>query len=118
MTKKEDMINTILGRLMVTATVYNAVPEQTDSTPFTTASGALINKDCPEGHRWVAVSQDMLKRGYKFGLCIEVSGAGNLDGLWEIQDVMNKRYTNSIDFLVENSRKLGKWKGVKIRLIS
>jgi hypothetical protein len=51
-------------------------------------------------------------------MCIEVQGAGDLDGVWEIQDVMNKRYTNSIDFLVENTRRLGKWKGVKIKLIS
>ena len=101
----------------VTATVYNAVPEQTDSTPFITASGARINQQHPELHRWVAVSQDMLKRGYKFGMRIEVSGAGDLDGIWEIQDVMNKRYTNCIDFLVENTRKLGKWNNVKIKLI-
>ena len=102
----------------VTATVYNALPEQTDSTPFITASGARINQQHPELHRWVAVSQDMLKRGYKFGMRIEVSGAGDLDGIWEIQDVMNKRYTDSIDFLVENSRKLGKWKNVRIKLIT
>ena len=118
-TKNETMvISKLLAILIVTATVYNAVPEQTDSTPFITASGARINQDNPEHHRWVAVSQDMLKRGYKFGMCIEVQGAGDLDGVWEIQDVMNKRYTNSIDFLVENTRKLGKWKGVKIKLIS
>ena len=110
----------IIGTLLVetvTATVYNAVPEQTDSTPFITASGARINQQHPELHRWVAVSQDMLKRGYKFGMRIEVSGAGDLDGIWEIQDVMNKRYTNCIDFLVENTRKLGKWKNVKVKLI-
>ena len=110
----------IIGTLLietVTATVYNAVPEQTDSTPFITASGAQINQQHPELHRWVAVSQDMLKRGYKFGMYIEVSGAGDLDGIWEIQDVMNKRYTNCIDFLVENNRKLGKWNNVKVKLI-
>ena len=53
----------LLGAILVTATVYNAVPEQTDSTPFITASGSIINPDCPEVHRWVAVSQDMLKEG-------------------------------------------------------
>ena len=31
---------------------------------------------------------------------------------------MNKRYKRSIDFLVENSRRLGKWKGVKIKMTS
>ena len=108
----------LLGVLMVTATVYNAVPEQTDSTPFITASGSIINPECPEVHRWVAVSQDMLKEGWEFGECIEVKGAGNLDGVWQIQDVMNRRYKKSIDFLVENTRRLGKWEGVRIKLVS
>ena len=108
----------LLGELLVTATVYNAVPEQTDNTPFLTASGSIINPDCPETHRWGAVSQDMLKEGWEFGECIEVRGAGNLDGVWQIQDVMNRRYKKSIDFLVENSRKSGKWRDVKIRITS
>ena len=108
----------LLGVLLVTATVYNAVPEQTDNTPFLTASGSIINPDCPETHRWVAVSQDMLKEGWEFGECIEVRGAGNLDGVWQIQDVMNRRYKKSIDFLVENSRKSGKRRDVKIRITS
>ena len=60
----------------------------------------------------------MLKEGWAFGECVEVSGAGNLDGVWQIQDVMNRRYKKSIDFLVENSRRLGKWKGVRIKIIS
>ena len=108
----------LLAILIVTATVYNAVPEQTDSTPFLTASGSIINSDCPEVHRWIAVSQDMLKEGWEFGECVEVTGAGNLDGIWQIQDVMNKRYKRSIDFLVENSRTKGKWLGVKIKITS
>ena len=108
----------LLAILIVTATVYNAVPEQTDSTPFLTASGSIINPECPEVYRWIAVSQDMLKEGWNFGECVEVTGAGDLDGVWQIQDVMNKRYKRSIDFLVENSRRLGKWKGVRIKITS
>tara|TARA_R110002126_G_scaffold75846_2_gene189285 strand:- start:319 stop:669 length:351 start_codon:yes stop_codon:yes gene_type:complete len=108
----------LLAILIVTATVYNAVPEQTDSTPFLTASGSIINPECPEVHRWIAVSQDMLKEGWNFGECVEVTGAGDLDGVWQIQDVMNKRYNRSIDFLVENSRTKGKWLGVKIKITS
>ena len=111
------MIKMILAQLFVVATVYNAVPEQTDSSPLITASGAKINANYPEHHRWIAVSRDLLQCGYKFGVCVEVSGAGELDGEWEVQDVMNKRYTNSIDFLVENERKFGKWKNVKIKII-
>ena len=103
---------------IVVATLYNALPGQTDSTPLVTASGALINELCPESHRWVAVSPDLLKKGWGFGECIQVEGAGDMDGIWQIQDVMNPRYRNYIDFLVENERKLGKWYNVKITLIN
>ena len=47
---------------IVVATLYNALPEQTDDSPLVTASGAIINGLCPESHRWVAVSPDLLKR--------------------------------------------------------
>ena len=48
----------ILIGSIVTATIYHAVPEQTDSTPFITASNMNINPDNPQGHRWIAVSRD------------------------------------------------------------
>ena len=48
---------------IVVATLYNALPEQTDDSPLVTASGAIINGLCPESHRWVAVSPDLLKKG-------------------------------------------------------
>ena len=47
---------------IVVATLYNAVVEQTDSSPLVTASGAIINELCPESHRWVAVSRDLLRK--------------------------------------------------------
>ena len=104
---------------IVVATLYNAVVEQTDSSPLVTASGAITNELCPESHRWVAVSRDLLrKEGWEFGECVKVQGADEMDGIWQIQDVMAARYMNSIDFLVENDRKLGKWYGVKVTLIS
>ena len=37
------MIVNILKTLLVTATVYNADPSQTDNTPFITASGAVAS---------------------------------------------------------------------------
>ena len=43
--------------LLVTATIYHATPEQTDSTPHITASGKHINMEDPQSHRWIAVSQ-------------------------------------------------------------
>jgi hypothetical protein len=51
--------------------------------------------------------------GPALGQAVE-SGAGNLDGVWNIEDRMNKRFTKRIDFLVNTTRKSGKWENVKI----
>ena len=100
--------------ILVTATIYHAVPEQTDSTPFITASNSIIDANNPQKHRWIAVSRDLEKLGYTFGVRVCVEGAGNLDGIWTVQDRMNKRFTNRIDFLVNEEVKGGKWNNVKI----
>lgn len=102
--------------ILVTATVYNADPAQTDDTPFITASGEIIDSTNPIGHRWIAVSRDLEKHGFVFGAKVCVEGAGDLDGIWTVQDRMNKRWKNRIDFLVNNERKLGKWYNVKLTL--
>jgi 3D (Asp-Asp-Asp) domain-containing protein len=106
----------ILISTMVTATIYHAVPGQTDDTPFITASNKRINKDNPQGHRWIAVSRDLEKLGFTLGTKVCVEGAGEMDGDWTIEDRMNKRWTNKIDFLVNQDIKGGKWENVKIYL--
>ena len=110
------MIQTILKTLLVTATVYNADPSQTDDSPFITASGAVIEQCCPGDHRWIAVSRDLEAEGYTFGVKVIVTGAGDLDGVWTVQDRMNKRWTSRIDFLVSKKLKCGKWENVTIEI--
>lgn len=100
--------------VMVTATIYHAVPGQTDSTPFVTASNKTINESNPLGHRWIAVSRDLESLGFVFGTKVCIEGAGHLDGIWEVQDRMNKRWHRRVDFLVNKELKNGKWKNVKI----
>ena len=65
--------------LLVTATIYHATPEQTDSTPHITASGKHINMEDPQSHRWIAVSRDLEAKGYTFGVKVIVTGAGDLE---------------------------------------
>ena len=43
-----------------------------------------------------------------------VCGAGDLDGVWIVQDRMNSRWKNRIDFLVNKELKGGKWENVTI----
>jgi|TARA_R100000482_G_scaffold42465_1_gene14774 3D (Asp-Asp-Asp) domain-containing protein len=110
-------MKTILLYITVTATIYHAVPEQTDATPFITASNKVINKDAPGSHRWIAVSRDLEKLGFVFGAKVCVENAGQMNGYWTVQDRMNKRWSHRIDFLVDESMRGGKWENVKIYLV-
>ena len=94
----------------VTWTVYNATKGQTDSNPLQTADGSIIDvKKLNEGKlKWIAISRD-LKTKYPFGTKIKVTGC-KYEGIWEVKDVMNKRFSNKIDFLVPSNVKLGKGK--------
>ena len=102
--------------LTVTATIYHATIGQTDSTPNITATNFKINMDNPESHRIIAVSRDLETKGFKMNTVVVISNAGDMNGLWVIRDRMNKRWTNRIDFLVDETMKGGKWTNVKIKL--
>ncbi|HEY4487545.1 MAG TPA: hypothetical protein VI483_02145 [Candidatus Paceibacterota bacterium] len=88
----------------VTMTGYNAVPEQTDSDPFTTASGAYSNPEL------VAARSVDLKDELPFGTVIAIvpneptsnCGLAHVEesvGLRVIADVMHPRMHNKIDLL-------------------
>ena len=108
----------VIAMELVTATIYHAVPEQTDDTPFVTASMARINPANPFVHRWIAVSKDLEELGFVFDTKVCVTGAGDLSGEWCVQDRMNPRWVKRIDFLVNKTRKGGKWENVQIELIT
>jgi len=109
-------MKTIFLSILVTATIYHADPKQCNADYLTTASLSKINPNNPAGHRWIAVSRDLEAKGLVFGAEVCIEGAGDLDGDWTVEDRMNKRYTNRIDFLVNKTRKYGKWENVKIYL--
>ena len=112
------MILNTLKALLVTATIYHATPEQTDSTPDITASNKKIDLSNPLKHRWIAVSRDLEAKGLTFGVKVCVTGAGDLDGVWTVQDRMNKRWKHRIDFLVNEDLKGGKWENVRVEIIN
>lgn len=94
-----------LPNYAVTLTAYNAVPEQTDSDPLITASGAYSNPEI------VAARSSDLADELPFGTIIEVIGpsvsnnncgykiVAPIIGYRVIADTMNVRYTNRIDIL-------------------
>lgn len=93
----------------LTMTGYNAVPEQTDDTPFETASGAYSNPEVV-----AARSQDLADE-LPFGTIIEIDGPATrqescgysvvapLVGYRVIADTMNPRFTKRIDLLFDTN---------------
>ena len=103
---------------IVTATVYHAVEGQCDDSPLVTASGAKIaSAESAYEHRYLAVSRDLLDV-FPYGTMVEVSGCGELDGIWVVQDTMNRRYKGYIDLLINPDMRGGKWEGVRIRKVN
>ena len=116
------------------ATTYYCNVNQCDNDPFTTADGSVIDpiKLKNKQIRWCALSRDLIWDEYRqsihaegfrglfeFGdTIIEYSKTcPQINGKWIIHDTMNKRYTRSIDFLIDpenNKPKLGVCEDVKI----
>ena len=72
----------------VVATVYNAVPEQTNSDPGHTASMFKLDLSNPYKHRIIAVSRDLLV-SFPMGTRVRVEGT-SYDGIYVVEDKMNK----------------------------
>lgn len=104
-------VNQKMGDLVV-ATVYNAVPKQTNSDPGNTASMFALDLENPYKHKIIAVSRDLLVK-YPMGTYVRISGT-RYDGIYQVQDKMNKRWHRRIDILINVGMPLGKWDKVKI----
>ena len=102
----------------VTATMYQPLSYQTDSTPNELADGTIIDIHKAHEYRYVALSRDLLKRWggpFDYGDYIKVEGAGKHSGIWQVRDTMNERWTNKIDFLMSPNHKPFKYDEVVIR---
>lgn len=100
----------------VKVTTYTIDPKQTDDTPLITASGFNLHPVNPKKHRIVAVSRD-IKRKLKFGDKIYLSGTGSYDGVYYVHDIMNKRFRNRIDILINPKDKPTMFKRAKIYIL-
>jgi len=82
------------------ATYYNPVQNQCDGNPLITATGYRISlrKLKKQEIRVVAISRDLLKV-YPYNSEIYVHHPVHLRGCWRVEDTMNKRFSNRIDFL-------------------
>lgn len=100
----------------VTTTVYNAVPEQTNSDPGHTASMFKLDLSNPYKHKIIAVSRDLLIE-YPMGTKVRITGT-RYDGVYTVEDKMNKRYSKRIDILINSNMPIGKWECVELLKIN
>lgn len=100
----------------VTVTCYQPVKSQCDSQPLVTADGSKINLSHLKSGKikWCAISRDLLwmfpkdkpKRIWVEGM-----------GIFEVRDVMNKRFTHRVDILQHPKNcKLVFYENVKIKI--
>ena len=91
----------------VTVTTYNPTVKQCDSTPNITADGTRIKTWKATSYRYVALSRDLLSRWggpFEYGDYIVIEGTGKWDGVYQVRDTMNPKWTNRVDILTTNSR--------------
>ena len=101
----------------VTVTMYQPVERQTDSTPNILADGTRIRTQEASNYKFIAVSRNLLKRygGWlDFGDFILLKGTDGKDGVYQVRDVMNKRFVNRIDILESENVKPYKFDKAKI----
>jgi len=79
-----------LRSLVVDATAYNSLPEQTSGDPTLTASGHRLEP----GMRAIAVSPDLAALGLVHGRKVRIEG---LEGEWVVRDRMARRWKRRID---------------------
>ncbi len=91
------------NNLEVTATAYNSLKAQTDSTPNLGAWGDKIEP----GMKIIAVSRDLLELGLKYNTKVKIRG---LDGYFVVKDKMAKKWRRKIDIYMGKDRKKAlKW---------
>ena len=99
------------------ATVYNAIPAQCNGDFGHTASMFRLNLNDVLSQRVIAMERTFMKKlGLKYGDVVYIEGTDVYDGVWQIQDTMNKRFAgqHKIDILVPNNIRYGQWDNIKL----
>lgn len=94
----------------VTVTAYNPTTDQCDEDPLIAASMRKVRQGT------IAVSRDLFDQGWVFGRKVRIEGLG----IFEINDLMNKRFTQRIDIFMwdeTEARQFGK-KNIRAALLS
>lgn len=93
--------------IKVGCTVYNPMKSQCDDTPNVTYDSTKIDAKRASGYRYIGVSHDLVKMGFEMGTLVMVIGLDDYyDGVWEVRDLMHKKWKHKIDFLQARGHKL------------
>ncbi len=94
----------------VTLTAYSPTHGECDPDPTTTASMTKVRSGI------VAVSRDLFDQGWVFGKKVYVKG----HGIYEIADLMHKRYSSRVDIFVPDTNEAKRFgvKQVKVALLA
>ena len=92
--------------LVVQASAYNSLPEQTHGNPNVAAWGDVLTP----GMRSIAVSRDLLEMGLGHGARVEIQG---LPGEYVVLDKMAKRWRRKIDIYMGVDREAALAWGVR-----
>ena len=101
----------------VNVTMYQPVYLQTDNTPDITADGTKIHVPQSSRYRYVALSRNLLKRwggNFDYGDYILLKGTNKRDGIYQVRDTMNSKFTNVVDILESHNVKPYKFTNVKL----
>jgi 3D (Asp-Asp-Asp) domain-containing protein len=93
----------------VTVTAYNPTTDQCDADPLIAASMRKVRQGT------IAVSRDLFDQGWVFGRKVRIEGLG----IFEINDLMNKRFSQRIDIFMwdeDQARQFGK-RNIKAALL-
>tara|TARA_A100001515_G_scaffold107930_1_gene88763 strand:+ start:451 stop:975 length:525 start_codon:yes stop_codon:yes gene_type:complete len=102
---------------VVDVTMYQPVYPQTDRTPHITADGTRFNTGQASRYRFVALSRNLLARWggpFQYGDYIVIKGTPNKDGIYQVRDTMNPKFTNVVDILESTNVRPYKYNNVKL----
>jgi 3D (Asp-Asp-Asp) domain-containing protein len=90
--------------VQVTCTAYSSTPDQTDSTPYITASMHRVERGI------IALSRDLLRRytpdaPFDYGDYVELIGVG----VFRVEDTMNRRWRRRADIWVHSRAEARRW---------
>jgi 3D (Asp-Asp-Asp) domain-containing protein len=100
----EPLFPRSLFKFPVTVTGYSSTPDQTDSTPFVTASNRRVRPGI------VALSRDLLREytpgaPFSFGDKVELKGVG----VFTVEDTMHSRFEKRVDIWFTSRTAAREW---------